>query len=889
MKKHTKSALDVVAVRKRPLLKTVAGKFVYEKKTDPEDLTTTRLRLFRLGYNIIPTRGKQALLKGWNSRDFIDRELTDKPGKRTVEQRIAKWPVLYPWLRSTGVRLDDLGSIDIDVDDPIAEQMLAFIRDIAPEIYARAPRRFGGGTFKVALFVLKADEGAELAFARKRSHIWIRPGDPEDKNQCIEIFGGAPAANGHCAGHMGINGPHSYLDDTDEVKKYYRWDPDRPALHEIARVDLPVMTSAQAHQIIDHFDMLAPEAGWTRKESQNVGQKAVAYDIFPETRFDTDKGGDQITYVELCDEFAVHGDSLRCSSSFMPGFEASTDRGHCRIGDRNRHNSVAIYDHADAVLHFPAELAPPNLEKLAGLLKDLAAKTPPSTFFTQSDAVISDKIRPLLKLSPIAYEQKRKEVARDLGVRVALLDRMVESARNSEQTGDIDQQIAEINAEFALVLVGGKSAIMKFEGRNFQLLTVVAFLHWLANKPPVAAVTIMTLGDFWMSHKDRRQYTGIEFSPPGSTENPVRYNLFRGFAVEPKAGDCSRFLAHVKDNIANGDEKTFLWIVGWLAQILQQPTKKMGTALVLRGKQGAGKTKIGEVLGSLIGDHFRKVTTARYVVGNFNAHMAALLVLHADEAFWAGDKASVGALKDLVSGHEHPIEHKGVDPVWFKNYIRLFVSGNEDWSVPAGFGERRWAIFDVGDAHKEDHPYFAAIDAEMDAGGREALLHFLLNFDLSQVNLRTIPITTALLDQQIETMSTEESWWLQTLRDGVLPPRPHGIDVKDTRHLCLKDTLFDRYILHARRQGARHRSVETKIGMLLKKLIGPKLEDIRKDIRSMIGADRSHRIRCYAFPPLAECRKKFNEALGQSIDWGDPDNTEEWQHDAYQSPLAGLL
>ena len=81
-------------------------------------------------------------------------------------------------------------------------------------------------------------------------------------------------------------------------------------------------------------------------------------------------------------------------------------------------------------------------------------------------------------------------------------------------------------------------------------------------------------------------------------------------------------------------------MVGWWAQILQQPSIKMATALVLRGPFGAGKTKVGQVMGSLIGEHYLLVASPRYITGQFNSHMASLLVLHADEAFWAGDKAA---------------------------------------------------------------------------------------------------------------------------------------------------------------------------------------------------------------------------------------------------------
>ena len=147
--------------------------------------------------------------------------------------------------------------------------------------------------------------------------------------------------------------------------------------------------------------------------------------------------------------------------------------------------------------------------------------------------------------------------------------------------------------------------------------------------------------------------------------------------------------------------------------------------------------------------HYKQVSDPRYVTGRFNSHMISLLLLHADEGFWAGDKRAEGKLKDLVTGKRHPIEFKGKEAFWIDNHVRLFVTGNPDWVVPAGFDERRFATLDVGDEHREDYPYFAAIDAEMDNGGREALLyHLLYEVDCATVNLRQIPHTAALIEQK---------------------------------------------------------------------------------------------------------------------------------------------
>jgi hypothetical protein len=130
--------------------------------------------------------------------------------------------------------------------------------------------------------------------------------------------------------------------------------------------------------------------------------------------------------------------------------------------------------------------------------------------------------------------------------------------------------------------------------------------------------------------------------------------------------------------------------MAWFAHIFQHPGQKCGTSVALRGKMGVGKTKVGEVLGTLLGVHYKPVSDPRYVTGRFNSHMVSLLLLHADEGFWAGDKKAEGKLKDLVTGKKHPIEFKGREAFWIDNHVRLLVTGNPDWIVPAGFEERRF-------------------------------------------------------------------------------------------------------------------------------------------------------------------------------------------------------
>ena len=95
-----------------------------------------------------------------------------------------------------------------------------------------------------------------------------------------------------------------------------------------------------------------------------------------------------------------------------------------------------------------------------------------------------------------------------------------------------------------------------------------------------------------------------------------------------------------------------------MAHLVQRRRERPGIALVLRGRKGTGKTKLGEVLGSLFAPHYFPGDDARYLVGQFNQHMASRLLLQADEAMWAGDKAAEGRLKGLITSKIQMIELK---------------------------------------------------------------------------------------------------------------------------------------------------------------------------------------------------------------------------------------
>ena len=238
-----------------------------------------------------------------------------------------------------------------------------------------------------------------------------------------------------------------------------------------------------------------------------------------------------------------------------------------------------------------------------------------------------------------------------------------------------------------------------------------------------AEVKRFDLSRMWLEHEHRRTYDRVTFCPKCSDDQTDgALNLFVGFGVEPKQGDWRPLRAHLLDNVCNGNRSHFVWLLAWMAQLVSVPDEKKGTAVVLRGKKGTGKSKIGQWLMHIIGPaHSQRVTQASHVTGKFNAHLATNLLLVCEEAVWAGDKQALGTMKSLITDETVMMERKGVDAVEVPNFTRLLITSNEDWVVPATDGERRFFVLDVGDARMQDTEYFRAIDGQMNRSGSDVV------------------------------------------------------------------------------------------------------------------------------------------------------------------------
>lgn len=432
---------------------------------------------------------------------------------------------------------------------------------------------------------------------------------------------------------------------------------------------------------------------------------------------------------------------------------------------------------------------------------------------------------------------------------------------------EIDPWLASLNGEYAFIeSVGGKARIAcetynEATGRveiefhlvdGFKQMNQNKFIEMPKhdNNGKLVGMTQIPVGKWWLTHPNRREYRRVVFYP--NRDFPDSMNLWRGFAVNAVPGNCSLFLDHIRDVLCGGNKRYYAYMLGWMANAVQNPHLPGQVAIVMRGSQGTGKGTFAKLFGRLFGVHYKYVSNPEHVTGTFNAMLADAVVVFADECFAANDKAAESALKSLITEETLRVTPKGVDNMEARNCVHLLMATNSDWAISADMDDRRFFVIEMDDSRRVDTDYFGAMRRQMEAGGYEALLHFLMTYDLTGFDPFNCPKTAELRKQQDQSLGEMPSFLLHCLEDGVLLPSHSG-----WRRYVLKEALVERFKAdYPRCQKASNRT----LGIFLTKY-GVRSETGSKPETWVDSSGRkresSSRPKIWAFPSLSVMRKEW--------------------------------
>lgn len=441
--------------------------------------------------------------------------------------------------------------------------------------------------------------------------------------------------------------------------------------------------------------------------------------------------------------------------------------------------------------------------------------------------------------------------------------------------------LAEMNDEYAIILSHGSSTVVMVErGRHDEVTgrrepVFQSFRDFKNRVKDAPAVEIQVGGktksisayEWWTSHPRRRKYLDVAFEP--GEETPERYNLWSGFAVQPRAGTAHlRFLDHCLKIVCRGDVKRWSYLEKWMARVVQQPRTQTMVAPVLLGPRGIGKSTFTETFRDLFGKHAFVASDVEDLTGKFNAHLSHCVLMVAEEAFDLRNKRHESVLKHLITGKTHAIERKGVDKFQLPNYVHLILTSNLDRVVPAGDRERRFFVTRVSDERTGDYAYFERLAMDRREGALECLLHHLLSVDVRDFNVFDAPATEELRRQQEHNLPSELAWLLERLHLGQWWEGHAGWEAPVS-----KRELHERYMVYMERiAGSRHglRGERGFHQLMCEQLPGT----YDKQLRGQLAGDR---FMAFFFPPLEVCRREFAKlrGWGEDYDWQRVAETED--------------
>jgi hypothetical protein len=425
------------------------------------------------------------------------------------------------------------------------------------------------------------------------------------------------------------------------------------------------------------------------------------------------------------------------------------------------------------------------------------------------------------------------------GTDVVKLDNAEQAAARQQRKTkyELDRLIDQFNKKYAVVnnngelrvfceiadpLRTGRYILHRFTFADFRRMYMNRLLTRVVDDPkrPGKTTTITkSVADWWLASPHRREHlAGVIFDPTASCSR-AHWNLWRGFAVEPRRGSWRLMQEHLFHVVCAGSQEHFEFLINTAARMLQMPHLPAEVAVVLQGEEGAGKGIFVRTLLRILGQHGLHLSHPEHLRGKHNAHLLYCVLLFCDEAFYAGDKQHESILKAIITEENLAVEPKNKELVEAPNYLHVWMASNLAWVVPASLRARRWFVLRVSDHRVGDKEYFSRLVDEMEHGGLQAMLFDLLRRDLSDFDPRTIPMTTALAEQKLHSLDTLNRWWMTVLARGFVWRSRFGVRCFGEWAEFVTTELLERsYLQWADDQRLYQRQTRVELGKFMSQL-----------------------------------------------------------------------
>lgn len=224
--------------------------------------------------------------------------------------------------------------------------------------------------------------------------------------------------------------------------------------------------------------------------------------------------------------------------------------------------------------------------------------------------------------------------------------------------------------------------------------------------------------------------------PPGAVlqeESRLLVNTYVPIVTSKKAGDISRFTAHLEKMLPNPRDREIL--LAWMAACVQYPGCKFQWSPLVQGCEGNGKSLLIRCLAYAIGHRYTHLPNAQDLSNKFNAWLSNKLFIGVEEIYSADRREIIETLKPMITNDRIDIQGKGDDQFTGDNRANFLMCTNHKDAILKTHNDRRFAVFYCAQQEPEDMvaagfhgEYFPRIYDWLRGGGYAMVNHYLSTY-----------------------------------------------------------------------------------------------------------------------------------------------------------------
>jgi hypothetical protein len=188
---------------------------------------------------------------------------------------------------------------------------------------------------------------------------------------------------------------------------------------------------------------------------------------------------------------------------------------------------------------------------------------------------------------------------------------------------------------------------------------------------------------------------------------PFKLSLMKTWVHKPEAIEF--FVAHIKDVMCPDGAPQQIYMLDWIAHMLQHPEVKVGKCPIFTSKPGAGKGRTIEFFKALLGEDkvYDPEKPERDVWGEFNGAMKNAFLVSLDELSEQKSTKAMGEFKHIITEAKISIRLMRTDPFKMRSFHRFIAMTNdEDGGVKIGMDDRRFWVNRASEKYRGNTEYW---------------------------------------------------------------------------------------------------------------------------------------------------------------------------------------